>query len=237
MKRNSVILNGVRSETISGLLIQELPPIIKPPMRNEVEEIDGRDGSIVTRLGYAAYDREMIIGLYDNYDIDRIIQYFNSSGEAIFSNEPDKVYQYQILDEIDFERLARFRVASVTFYVQPFKRSATPEFYQYLGGLAESLDVFNLGNVGSRPEITVMGQGVVTFALNGNNVLAVDFGSTTTVVTIDVEKMNAYSGGSYYNRKVAGDYNDLILPVGKNTISWSGTYLGSMTVEKCSCWI
>ena len=122
--RNYIILNGNISTNISGLLIQSLPPISKPKIRTEVEEIDGRDGDIVTKLGYSAYDKEISIGLSYNYDIDEIINYFNSEGIVIFSNEPDKYYKYQILEQIDFERLIRFKTATVTLHMQPFKYSA-----------------------------------------------------------------------------------------------------------------
>ena len=83
-----VILNDVKSTTIKGLLIQSLPPISKPLMRTSVEEIDGRDGDVVTQLGYSAYDKPMSIGLFGDYDVDEVIQYFNSQGTVIFSNEP-----------------------------------------------------------------------------------------------------------------------------------------------------
>ena len=118
-----IILNGNDSREIKGLLIQQLPPITKPAMRVEVEEIDGRDGDITTPLGFAAYDKTLTIGLYGNYDIDAIIEYFNSSGTVTFSNEPDKAYSFEITAQIDFERLLRFRTADVTFHVQPFKFS------------------------------------------------------------------------------------------------------------------
>ena len=121
--KNTITLNGQESTEIAGLLIQELPPISKPLIRTEIEEIDGRDGDIVTPLGYSAYDKEITIGLYGNFDIDEIIAYFNSQGTVTFSNEPDKYYNYQIIDQIDFERLVRFRTATVTFHVQPFKYS------------------------------------------------------------------------------------------------------------------
>ena len=121
---NYIILNGQKSDTIQGLLISSLPSIQKPLVRTEIEEIDGRDGDQVYKLGYSAYDKEMTIGLHGNYDIDEVIGFFDSEGTVIFSNEPDKYYYYQIIEQIDFERLARFRTATVTFHVQPFKFSS-----------------------------------------------------------------------------------------------------------------
>ena len=73
-----VVLNGVKSTTVKGLLIQSLPPITKPQMRTSIETIDGRDGDIVTKLGYSAYDREITIGLYGDYNVDNLIRYFDS---------------------------------------------------------------------------------------------------------------------------------------------------------------
>ena len=121
---NYVILNGTKSTMVKGLLIQSLPPVSKPLMRTQVEEIDGRDGDIITPLGYAAYDKTLRIGLHGNFDIDEVIQYFTSQGTVIFSNEPDKYYYYQVLGQIDFERLIRFRQADVVLHCQPFKYSA-----------------------------------------------------------------------------------------------------------------
>ena len=123
---NYIELNGVSSRDVQGLIIQSLAPITKPKMRTTVEEIDGRDGDIVTRLGYSAYDKEISIGLSWNYDIDEVIQYFvdNDKGTVLFSNEEDKLYKYEILDQIDFEKLIRFKTATVKFHVQPFKYSS-----------------------------------------------------------------------------------------------------------------
>ena len=119
-------LNGKSSLDVQGLSVQSLAPITKPKMRTTVEEIDGRDGDIVTRLGYSAYDKEISIGLSWDYDIDEVIQYFvdNDKGTVLFSNEEDKLYKYEILDQIDFEKLIRFKTAKVKFHVQPFKHSS-----------------------------------------------------------------------------------------------------------------
>ena len=94
---NEIILNGINSNTLQGLLIQSLPPISKPLMRSRKEEIDGRDGDIITPLGYSSYDKVFSIGLSYNYDINAIIRFFDSQGTVTFSNEPDKYYNYRNL--------------------------------------------------------------------------------------------------------------------------------------------
>lgn len=118
---NYIILNNKKSTEIKGLMICNLPPITKPKKRVIQEEIDGRDGDIITELGYSAYDKEFDIGLTYNYDVDEVISYFNSKGLVTFSNEPNKYYVYEIIEQIDFERLIRFKTAKVKMHVQPFK--------------------------------------------------------------------------------------------------------------------
>ena len=119
--RNYVIINGVNSLTIQGLAINNLPPITKPMIRTQREEIDGRDGDIVTELGYSAYDKQIEIGLWGTYDINDIIKYFTGEGTIVFSNEEDKYYNFKILDQIDYQKLLKFKTATITFHCQPFK--------------------------------------------------------------------------------------------------------------------
>lgn len=144
---NYVIINGVNSNTINGLGINELPPITKPLQRSLIEEIDGRDGDIITKLGYGAYDKTMTIGLFHTYDINEVIAFFNGEGTITFSNEPDKVYYFTILDQIDYEKLINFKTATITLHCQPFKYpiNETPIeiAYQYAEGTGETLTLEN----------------------------------------------------------------------------------------------
>lgn len=359
---NYVILNGVKSTLVQGLLIQSLPPISKPLMRTSVEEIDGRDGDIVTKLGYAAYDKEMSIGLFGDYDVDEVIKFFDSEGTVIFSNEPDKFYKYQIIQQIDFERLLKFKTAMVTFHVQPFKYSAVDdavtfssnelsvkpysatkngvtinaengvislegtassatEFYvpinamaldagnytlkaltdgtgesgcsirvigsvpsdadsfggtylsldnsgvasltaslaaqktfnyvwiyitsgtaidftlnvEMLNDDADSFTVLNRGNTIARPKLTIHGSGTINLSINGQELFTINL-ADAEYITIDGEQMNAYQGNILMNRSVAGDYNNLVLKVGTNVISWVGD-VTQVEVENGSRWI
>lgn len=131
--KNYIILNGKKSTDVQGLMIQALPPVQKPPMRTQIDTIDGEDGDVVTSLGFAAYDRTVKIGLRGQYRESEVVQFFSSSGEAVFSNEPDMIYQYQIVQGFSLERLRRFREANVIFHVQPVKRSVLNESFEAYG--------------------------------------------------------------------------------------------------------
>lgn len=358
---NYCILNGVKSTTIKGLLIQSLPPISKPLMRSSIETIDGRDGDIITPLGYSAYDKTMSIGLFGDYDVDQVIQFFTSEGTVIFSNEPDKYYNYQVLNQIDFERLIKFKTATVTFHVQPFKYSAVEgvvsydpnlvkipkwskttngvtlsvvngiitvtgtattatEFYlpitpltlnadtytlealtdgagesycsirligeipsnadsfnntylplanngyaamtatltapktfnylwfyitagtmnftldvQIMDTQNKSLTVVNSGNTTARPIITLYGSDTVNLSLNGAQIFIINIGAAE-LITIDAAQMNAYQGDILMNRSVTGDYSELELGIGTNTISWTGN-VTQISIQNYSRWI
>lgn len=167
---NSITINGVSSDTITGLIIQELPPITKPPIRNQIEEIDGRDGDIVTKLGYGAYDKVISIGLSFNYDINQIISFFNSEGTIIFSNEPTKYYKFQILEQIDFEKLIRFKTANVTIHCQPFKYLLDEAPINFDTNTATGKNLFNAKNVGtgSRTTIDIIDTGIKAICTSTN---------------------------------------------------------------------
>lgn len=233
--RNYIILNGKDSRYIGGLLVQELPPIAKPKIRTEVEEIDGRDGDIVTPLGYSAYDKELKIGLYGDYRIDDIISYFDSSGVVTFSNELDKYYRYQITDQIDFSRLVRFKTATVKFHVQPFKYSTVETKRSFDTEETKSVIIRNNGNCQSRPIFTIIGSGAILLKINGRPVLQIIMADDNSI-TIDVEKMEAYNGSVLKNRQVAGDYDTCVLNVGANEISWEGDVFG-LTIKNYTRWI
>nr|DAM62040.1 MAG TPA: distal tail protein [Caudoviricetes sp.] len=175
-------LNGEKSTNVKGLIIQSLPPITKPKMRTSREEIDGRDGDIVTKLGYAAYDKEVSIGLHGDFNIDDAIAFLDSDGEVVFSNEPDKYYRYQILDEIDFERLIRFRTAKVKLHVQPFKYDAVDRTFDIVNQFLHVCDS------------TVSKFGITVTSSDGSIMVA---GKATSDVDIEVPVERMPLSGSY----------------------------------------
>lgn len=230
-----IILNGVKNTHIEGLMIQALPSITKPQMRTQIETIDGRDGDITTKLGYAAYDKQVLIGLYGNYNIDEVISYFNTEGTVTFSNEPDKYYRYAIYEQIDFERLIRFRQATVILHVQPFKYSLSEGEIERTIGNNSEVQVNNSGNVFSKPILTLNGSGTCGVYLNGSQAFSVDF-TINDEITIDTDAMEAYSGTTLRNRIVTGGYENLYLPTGVNILKFTGSVTNCI-IENYSRWV
>lgn len=193
--RNYIILNGNNSVNIQGLLIQNLPPIVKPKIRTQVEEIDGRDGDIVTTLGYSAYDKEFSIGLYGDFDINEVIAFFNSSGIVTFSNEPDKYYNYEIVEQIDFERLIRFRTATITMHVQPFKYSAEDNSKTFN---FDTTNIFNFSNWYNNKSVLSVTSGEFTITENsltmtGSNAMFLGtYSGSRTPTQADIDTINTF---------------------------------------------
>ena len=229
---NYIIFNNKDSRDIRGLLISELPPISRASMRVKETVIDGVDGSIIEELGYESYDKTVIIGLKIGADVDKVAEFFTGNGEIVFSNEPERYYIGRVIKGIDFERMLRYRVAKVTFRVQPFKYDRV-EVAREATSDRTSMIVENIGNHTSKPIITIKGTGTIALFVNGNKVCGYTFDSYNAVV-IDSEKQDAYWEGHLKNRYMTDDFP--ILEKGNNTISWTGA-VESIKIEKYSRWL
>ena len=230
---NYILWNNKDSRDVKGLLISELPPITKPNMRAKETVIDGVDGSIIEELGYESYDKTVVIGLKIGADPDEVSGFFTGKGEVVFSNEPDKYYIATIIKNIDYERLLRYRVAKVTFRVQPFKynrvevtRKATAE--------TQSMIVENLGNHTAKPLITITGTGTIELSVNGTTVCRYTFPSGENSVILDSEKQDAYWENTLKNRNMIGEFP--IFEKGNNAFAWYGA-VESIQIKRYSRWL
>lgn len=229
---NYIVWNNKDSRDINGLLISELPPVTKPQMRVKETVIDGVDGSIIEELGYESYDKSITVGLKIGADVDEVIEYFTGNGNIVFSNEPNKYYIARIVKSIDYTRLSRYRVAMVTFRVQPFKYdNEEVEIQNYSGN---QVLVSNIGNHTAKPLITIKGSGTVELSVNGNAICRYAFPSDEDTVILDSEKQDAYYGNLLKNRNMVGDFP--IFDKGSNVISWSGT-VERISIKRYSRWL
>ena len=125
---NYIVLNGMKSTLIKGLLISELPPITKPLIRTKTEEIDGRDGDIVTKLGYAAYDKKMSIGLYGDFNIDDII--LSEYGTTVVGLEMMRSVNEENAEESRKVAIVRSAIGTLSFS----ELDAIKHIFKELGG-------------------------------------------------------------------------------------------------------
>ncbi len=231
---NYINFKGIDSREIQGLLICELPPISKPQIRTSTTEIDGRDGDIVEENGYKAYDKKVSIALTYNYDINKIINFFNGNGNLILSNEPDKVYQASIYSQIDYERLLKFKTANITFHIQPFKYLLNENLIEEEITEQEEIKVTNKGLEIAKPIITLYGSGIVTLAINGLDAFKYEFEKDDDYVTVDSLKEEAYKDSTLKNRQMTGEFPKF--QVGENSITWTGN-VTKIIVEPKSRWL
>lgn len=225
---------GKRSNTIPGLIICELPPITKPKMRTSITKIDGRDGDIIEELGYESYTKNVKIGLTKNYDVDSIAKYFTGEGTLIISDEPNRVYNSKIIDKVDYEKLLRFKTATVKFHTQPFKYLKDEPSKKLIISSETSLIVKNQGLEKSKPIITLYGSGTIEILINNNSIFTYTFPEGDSSVVIDSIQEEAYLDGIFKNRNMLGIFP--ILEPGDNVITWTGT-LTQIIVEPKSRWI
>lgn len=234
--RNYIILNGMNSNNVTGLLIQELAPITKPKIRTQIEEINGRDGDIVTELGYSAYTKEISIGLYGSYNVDDVIKYFNSNkkGQVIFSNEADKYYNYEIFEQIDFDRLIRFKTATVKMHVQPFKYpvSETPAEIEaeYVTATGEDITLndtttvpLEIGLKGNTYQETTTGKNLIGVANGTGSSFNVNYTIEDGIITLNGSSTGYGSISAISLLPTNGNYTVSIIPISG---TWSAGTIG-----------
>jgi phage-related protein len=95
--------------------------------------------------------------------------------------------------------------------------------------------VTNSGNTKSKPRITIYGNGTINLSLNGSQIFVIALGNEGQI-TIDSAQMEAYNGGILKNRLVTGDYDNFVLNVGENTLSWTGN-VSEIEIDNYSRWI
>ena len=232
MIHNHIIFKGIDSDDIKGLIIQELPSIVRAEKRVKYTEIDGRDGDIAEILGYKSYSKDLKIGLTSEADIDEVMNYFDGTGSITFSNEPDKVYTVISDKKISYDRLVRYRTATVSFHVQPFKYALYEESFTKSITNETSIKVSNIGYIESKPIIKLTGTGDVSISINGNLTFTINIDDDWVI--IDSIEQEAYKDNILKNRKMNGEFP--ILKSGINVISWTGT-LTHIKVEPKSRWV
>lgn len=223
------LFNGIKS-TDMGIIVSELPSITKPPKLYEKYDVQGAEKSIIYDLGYQSYTKQMTIGLKSTADVNLIMSWLSGSGKFITSDEPDKYYYVQFLDQQNYEKLARFRQATITMLCQPYKYKVSEVALAFTG----SKTISNTGNTPTRPTLKLYGTGNASCTFNGITVFTIL--GMSGYITIDALNRECKKDDMFKNRSFDGDFSDIVLPVGNTTIAF-GDNVTSWEIGVNTRWI
>lgn len=196
MARNWIQINQIPSTDIPGLIVQELPPIVRPAQKREETDVQGKDGNITTLLGYNTYTVVAKIGLMPGCNLDNITAWLKDQGEITFSHTPDRKQKY-VLGQTDYTRLATAREADIEFTLQPLKYPTSEPPLNYRS--TNLLDTFAITVPSDQTDyFHITGQGVLDPGQIQINVLrnftGGRFWGTTTITGLTVGETYTITG-------------------------------------------
>lgn len=214
------------TDTALGVVTESISWYKKPQKRSESVLIENSDGAIVNELGFAPLVIPAVIGLKSAAVIDDVIAWIDGSGVLICSDDPLKYRNARILEQIDYDKLIRFKKAAIEFLIEkPFRyvlnesdvvETSFPATYVNAGALI------------SKPLLKVSGTGTVVFVVNGTTLTYV---FDTAYVYIDCDTMDAYYLTTLKNRNLSITGNVYpTLSVGSNTISITSGTITSIVI-------
>lgn len=215
-KNRYFIFNDINSFS-KGVILKSHPIITSPALRGEAVIIEGRSGSLhYNQKVYDTFIRTIECILIDpNTDIREISKWLKGEGKLIFSNELDKFYKVNIINQIDFTNIAdKIHVFPLIVEFQPFAYSVEEKNVT----ITESKEIIIPKSTATiYPKIKVYGNGNGTITFNNKSQVLYDI---TEYIELDSELEIAYKKYENKNSSVYGEY--LTLEPGKNEISLLG---------------
>lgn len=215
--------NEIRGSTL-GIFARERPAIPAARLRMEEIVIPGRDGALYQSDG--GYEPTEItvqfnyIGSVSKWGKHwRAAQKWLSSRNSILRLSDDDGYFFRI-SHVELEEnerpSARVGIFEATFF--------TRDGLHYLNdGLRECTAKEIRWNDGetAHPVYKIVGEGLCTLNVNGKEMTA----NVAQNLVIDTERMMSYrEDGTLQNTSVSGEYEDLYLPPGENSVQISAGF-------------
>lgn len=230
------MISGLQEISFDGHYLQEYGCVItEPPVRPfpkrryEKQSVYGRSGDLI--IDSESYDNIQITykavtipGLYGSRSIDEILSEIKNW--LCSSVEYRKLYDTELPDGFYYAFCSGISDAVCTFddmYEFSITFDCKPFFYfdsgQQIITAGQSITLFNLGNISSKPLLQIH------MSVSGTVGISVNNGTSSTIlnvnndVYIDSERQLIYSAGSDKSDDFYGDYP--IFSPGRNTLSIS----------------
>ena len=212
---NSFVWKDKDSYLDYGIIINKLPPLVKPERKVQEIEIDGRDGDLT--IDYKTYKPitfPLECTILDFDRIDEVKAWLDGFGDLIFSWQNDKKYVAKLINRIDIaQSLEIFGEFPLIFKAQPFAYELNNDIIT----LTASATVTNPGSASSMPMIKIYGAGTIDLTINSN---VIHLTNVVDYVTIDSDLMDCYKDTVLKNNYMNGEFP--VLLIGDNIISWIG---------------
>lgn len=220
----SFVFNNVSSNDL-GLIIKEMPPIVRPAKSIESIKVNGRNGNLHIDNGtYDSYNITISCIINDLTKLDQNKNILQGTGDLQLSTVPGRTFKATIKNQIDFSKYLRvLREFPLQLEIDPISYGETTTV-SYSANATLNIS----GNVDTYPTITVYGTGTITI----NNV-SVEV--LTTGIVIDCKLMECIKNTTNINAYVVLDEFPKLSP-GNNTIVL-GTGITMVTISYNEGWL
>lgn len=206
-----------------GVIVSTYPTISRPKERVSQVTIPGRSGDLTIAQGtypvYESYLRTCECYIRPSADLNAIMAWLKGSGTVVFGNEPNRLYEARIINQIDFDQIIKgrgFRSFDIPFQCQPYK---------YLYPAASSIvisqsgsTIANPGSVEAEPMLVVSMTGSGTLTLGGG---AIDIVSDWRVrIDVKTRLITDYDRTANWAYRVTGELPTI--PPGDSLVSFTG---------------
>lgn len=223
MAYSKITYNGVTSED-QNVIITSPPNITHSTLSTEEYIIPGRNGTLyganpyrssarVTVKMALATDRTFSNNVARYHSLWRSVRkWLQGTGKLVVGDSPDSYFEVQKIEILTDERvILNYGYLEVAFIVFP---------YEFLNSGDNAASSYTNNADPSMPIYKISGSGSGTLIVNGKSMsYTID---STGVLYIDTRRMIAYNGSNQnMNRYLNGDYENIRLKSGSNTISAS----------------
>ena len=216
--------NGVNSDTL-GLIIKEMPPIVRAAKNIESINVNGRNGNLHIDNGtYKTYPITINCIIKENANIDLIKSTLQGTAQLVLSTVPNRTFTATICNQIDFKKYLRvLREFPLQLEIEPFS-------YGNINSIDYTTNAILVisGNVETAPVITIYGTGTVT--INNTPIEVLESG-----ITIDCDLMECVKNNLNMNANVILSVFPTLIP-GNNSIVL-GTGITKVTIAYRERWL
>lgn len=232
------VFNGIDSRDM-GVYLDAPAPIMRGKERVTQATVLGRAGALTLTEGedvYEPYTQQLILRAREPvHDISR---WLRGEGWITFSGEPDKRQQARVVNQTQFKKVSHhidYWEGTVQFLCHPLKELVCPRTYGVTGGQS----IVNLGDVSERPVLTLEGAyGDLTVAAGPGEPLVIaglDASYGGCVLDCDARELLSFDKTELLTRLTAGDFP--CLPVGRSTLTVTGSHTGTITITRAEKWL